>query len=105
MNTAEDTLCYKCEWHKEREGYSWNYRNGTETHGIQIDVCIHPVLDDLNKIDHNGNKQYHVVKCITRNPDLNCLHYQPKRSFFIQIVDLFRGKKWIDVYNRYNNIK
>jgi hypothetical protein len=97
--------CNKCEWHHLREGYSYCWRTGEEKHHIMIDVCIHPILDDLKKTDSKGNKQYHVEKCEVRNVNQICQYFQPKRSFFKHLIDIFRGKKILDIYERYNNIK
>ena len=97
--------CNKCEWHYQRKGFSYNWRTETETHNINIDVCIHPILDDLKKTDSKGNKQYHIEKCEVRNINQTCTYFQSKRSFIKIIIDTFRGKKWLDVYERYNKIK
>jgi len=97
--------CNKCEWHHLRKGYSYNWKSGIETHNINIDVCIHPILDDLKKTDSKGNKQYHIEKCEIRNINQTCIHFQPKRLFIKIIIDTFRGKKWLDIYDRYNNLK
>ena len=59
-------ICNKCEWHHLREGYSYNWRTGEEQHHIMIDVCIHPILDDLKHTNFKGDKEYHV-ETITYN--------------------------------------
>ena len=105
VKTCNMSVCKKCEWHHKRAGYSYNWTTGNETHNIEIDVCIHPVLDDLKKTNSNGEKQYHVEKCEVRNDSNYCKYFQPQRSLIIKIIDLFRGRKWLDIYEKYNNIK
>src|ERR1035437_313970 len=97
--------CDKCEWHHLREGYSYCWRTGKERYHIMIDICIHPILHDLKHTNSKGYKKYHIEKCEVRNINQTCKYFQPKRSFIRKIIDIFTGKKWLDVYNRYNKLK
>jgi hypothetical protein len=97
--------CDKCEWHHLRAGYSYNWRTGEEQHNVMIDVCIHPILDDLKHTNFKGDKEYRVVKCEIRNKNQTCNYFQPKSSLIRKIIDTFTGKKIIDVYDRYNKLK
>ena len=97
--------CDKCEWHHLRAGYSYNWKIGVTTHNVMIDVCIHPTLDDLKLTNSKGQKEYHIEKCEVRNINQTCKYFQPKSSLIRKIIDIFTGKKIIDVYDRYNNLK
>jgi len=89
--------CNKCEWHCLKKGSEYNWRTNRTIHNIDIDACIHPILDDLGTEDHNGNKQYRVTECEDRNAECKCESFQVKRNTFRIILDMIKGKKWKDL--------
>ena len=83
--------CFKCEWHHTKEDNSYNCTNNIiDMQRPMIDICIHPKLNDF-------------IDCKLRNSEFNCKYYQPKRSFLKKVIDIFKGKKWIDICNDYQN--
>ena len=101
-------ICEKCEWHTIRKGsktrLDWSNMQNVTEHNVDVDSCIHPILDKLDNFDPITGKQlYHVTICTDRNPKGDCEHFQKRRSTLCMIYDAILGKKWIDIYNRATN--
>lgn len=95
------SICNKCQWHHIKNGSTTDWRAGIVTHNVDIDACIHPILDNLNETDHNGQRLYHVEICSKRNKNNNCKYFQPSMGLFKTIIAYIKDKKWIDIYNDY----
>jgi hypothetical protein len=98
-------FCNKCEWYKVRNGYSYSLRTNVYTDNVDIDCCIHPVLDDVYHLSAIGLHVYYIEKCEIRNKNLDCKHFQKRRGIIRIFIDFFRKKTRIDVYNQHNKIK